>query len=95
MWSMLTDPRLYFRECANDDATRYDRVLFPWNHLTYLHYKRCQATNRWPDDPLVAANAATIAEIERECRETKQLQTLRNAIVEGLATGISPHSGEV
>lgn len=61
-------------------VARNEKYLFPNNLLCYRHYQRCRATGRWPDDPLVAYHARILSDIERDVWESKQLQTIRNAL---------------
>lgn len=64
------------------------------NWLCYRHYLRCVATGRFPDDPLVAANAVIIMEAEREAWERKQLAAISRP-AGGLPSGpyVRPPSG--
>lgn len=41
------------------------RELTPANRRAWAFYRRCRATGRFPDDPLVAAAAAVLVEVER------------------------------
>jgi hypothetical protein len=56
------------------------RTLSPANELAELYTKRCQVTGHWPDDPLVASNAAAIAEVQDRCRESKFLNAIRSLL---------------
>ena len=37
----------------------------------YAHYRMCKATGRFPDDPIVLANAAIIASVEQSVESAK------------------------
>lgn len=39
------------------------KTMTPENEQAFWHYKQCKATGRFPDDPLVAENAAIIADM--------------------------------
>lgn len=39
--------------------------LSPKNWQAFNHYRRCKAIGHFPDDPIVARNAAAISAIER------------------------------
>lgn len=41
--------------------------LTPENELCWEHFRECDAVGRFPDDPVVARNAAVIREVLREC----------------------------
>ena len=58
------------------------------NAAAYIHWQTCKATNRFPDDPIVARNARLIQSVydaeEREHREVIKALTLS---IGGLARG--------
>jgi hypothetical protein len=58
------------------------------NEQALDHYLRCRATGRFPDDPLVARNAAIIRSIENELRRrrTEELRSLLTAAMERRAS---------
>lgn len=41
------------------------------NRMAYLHFLRCEAINSWPDDPIVARNAAVIRRARDESRRER------------------------
>lgn len=45
------------------------RELTAKNWQAYQHFKRCKATGHFPDDPIVARNAAIIREVELAIEE--------------------------
>lgn len=59
------------------------RQLMRRNEQTYDHYLRCRATGRFPDDPLVARNAAIIRSVEDlvERRHAEELRMLLSALI--------------
>lgn len=49
-----------------------DIALWSHNAAAYEHYKRCKAVGRFPEDSVVEANAAIIAEVESQWDRMKQ-----------------------
>lgn len=45
---------------APEPSARYAVELTERHHATLIHYHRCRAVGQWPDDPIVARNAAAI-----------------------------------
>jgi len=50
--------------CCKKISPEADVALWPHNAAAYEHYRRCKAVCRFPEDSLVEANAAIIAEVE-------------------------------
>lgn len=64
-------------ECGNSCCPKVspdaDIALWPHNQAAYEHYLRCKAVGRFPEDSIVEANAANIAEVEATWdRENRQ-----------------------
>lgn len=59
------------------------RELSKRNEQAYDHYLRCRATALFPDDPLVARNAAIIRSVEDalERRNADELRVLLSAMI--------------
>lgn len=64
------------------------KSLSPRNQKVYAHYQRCKAVGRFPDDSLVADNAAIIASIEESvARQKAEEQTsYLKAVIKGMAS---------
>lgn len=54
------------------------RELNDKNRLAYEHYLRCKATGHFPDDPIVARNAAIIGEVESAIHEGRERATAKS-----------------
>jgi len=50
------------------------------NQAAYEHYTECKATGRFPDDPIVKRNAATITRIENAI-EKSQMDSVRALMI--------------
>lgn len=51
------------------------------NQIAWEHYQRCKATGRFPDDPIVARNAAIISAVERAAAEKRLIDGLTLAVL--------------
>jgi len=66
----LTDER--GESCCPKVSPTAGVALWPHNVAAYQHYKRCKAVGRFPDDSIVEANAAAIANVESQWDRMKQ-----------------------
>ena len=64
----------YGGSCCPKGKPDADIALWPHNVAAYQHYKRCKAVFRFPEDSVVEANAATIADVEDQWQRTQQTQ---------------------
>jgi hypothetical protein len=48
------------------------KSLTPQHEKTWSHYKRCRATNHWPDDDLVREHAGLLSTLEQQVEAMRQ-----------------------
>lgn len=55
----------FYNRCVKGKPNAYTALL-PHNWYAYEHYKECEATGSFPDDPIVRRNARLIKMVEDE-----------------------------
>ncbi len=79
-----TPPECQTREGCPKGTPDKQRSLTAQNAEAYEHYKRCRAVGRFPEDPIVEANAATIREIEDDNERRLQSELIRSLLLAGV-----------
>lgn len=62
------------------------KSLTPQNQKCWTHYKKCKATNHWPDDELVRDHAGLLSTLEQQVESIRQE---RLAVLISAALGLS------
>jgi len=53
------------------------KTLSNMNYQTWLHFRRCKAVGKFPDDSVVAENARVISEVEAYCEHAATEKVIR------------------
>lgn len=76
------EDKAYAAACAKGHP-KAGKELNERNLCAYQHYRECAAVGRFPADPLVARNAAEIAEVLKVVDRIRRLEELRMMIGAG------------